>query len=431
LRDVSFRRLKVDRSPDFDEYGHGQMRGLLDQGFMTIQGWAVGKDSLPVGVELRDEYGDKIADVAIDQPRPDIARMLPDVQGASTAGFRVSLRPGAAGPARVQLLVAFENGKKRELGSVSCEVQGDLPTNGNWSVVRENEKVLVGKQGWLFLHGDTNDILGQHTGKVKMGVDRTARWHRVLEGRIATSKNLGIPWHCIVAPDKEAIYPEYLPDHVVPSARRPIHEFLAAADSLDAPVTYPLDRFQAAKQEDELYARTDTHWNYWGAYLVYRMFCEELVRLGVGLNLMEEAELLWFEEMIEGDLGRKVRPEPKSAPTILVKLKDPESGIVFDNGVTNHGRVRCFERERPGPKCVLFGESFSDYLLPFLRESFQRVVFVHTSMFVSEVLERERPDAVLSLPTERFLIRVPDDTDAFAELRALAARKGGDLPWAT
>jgi alginate O-acetyltransferase complex protein AlgJ len=419
----------VDRSPDFDDYGRGQMRGLLDQGFMTIQGWAVGKDSPPVGVELRDEYGDKIADVAIDQPRPDIARMFPGDQGASTAGFKVSLRPGAAGPCRVQLLVAFENGKKRELGSVSCEVQGDLPTNGSWAVVRENEKVLIGKQGWLFLHGDTNDILGQHTGKVKMGADRTAKWRRVLEGRITASESLGVPWHCLIAADKESIYPEYLPDEVVPSARRPVHEFLEVADSLDAPVSYPLDRFQVAKREDELYARTDTHWNYWGAYLAYRMLCEALVGRGVELDPIEEADVYWTEEAVEGDLGRKVRPEPKSASMILAKLKDPESRVVFDNGVVNHGRVRCFERDRPGPSCVLFGESFSDYLLPFLGETFQRLVFVHTSMFVSEVLERERPDAVLSLPVERFLIRVPSDANAFDDLRELALRKGGDLPW--
>jgi hypothetical protein len=50
-------------------------------------------------------------------------------------------------------------------------------------------------------------------------------------------------------------------------------------------------------------------------------------------------------------------------------------------------------------------------------------------MFVTETLEQERPDVILSLPTERFLIRVPDDANALAELRATTLRKGGELPW--
>jgi hypothetical protein len=92
--------------------------------------------------------------------------------------------------------------------------------------------------------------------------------------------------------------------------------------------------------------------------------------------------------------------------------------------------VKAFERELPGgPTCVVFGESFAEALLIFLRESFQRLVFVHTSMLIPEILERERPDVVLSIPIERFLVRPPDDREAFAKLEALAVRKGGELPW--
>lgn len=331
----------------------------------------------------------------------------------------------------MQVLVAFDDGVKEELGRISCVVAGDEAGTGAvaWSVIDESEKVLFGKQGWLFLHGDTNDILGQHTGKVKMGAERLAKWRRILENRMAASERLGIPWQCIVVPDKESVYPEYLPEEVSPSPRRPIHEFLEVAESVGAPVTYALDRLLAEKEEDELYPRTDTHWNLCGSYAVYQMFCEELIRQGIDVELLEEAEIEWVEETIEGDLGRKVRPEPLTSSMVLVRFRRPESRLVFDNEVRNHGRVKCFERDRPGPRCVLFGESYSDYLVPFLQEVFQRLVFVHTSMFIADVLEREQPDAVLSLPVERFMIRVPSDDEALAELRATAQRKGGELPW--
>jgi hypothetical protein len=407
------------------------MKATAERDELTIQGWVIGEHSVPTGIALRDRAGTKITDVAVDQPRSDIAEAFPDVPGAATSGFKVTVRPEGAGAGQIRLLVAFEDGSTSEMACLSCEVHGDgnAPRDLGWVPVTLDEKVLVGKEGWLYLHGDTNNILGQHTGSVKMGTARLEKWRRILEDRVAISERLGVPWHCVVVPDKEAVYPEYLPDEIVPVARRPIHEFLEISESVGAPVIYGLERLLAAKEECELYPRTDSHWNYRGAYIAYLMFCEELAARGIDLDLLEEKDLEWVEGTIDGGLGRKVRPEPMTSPTTRVRIKQPRGRVLFDNEVNNHGRVIFCERDRPGPSCVLFGESFSDFLLPFLQETFRRLVFVHTSMFVAEVLERERPDAVLSLPTERFLIRVPDDADALVQLRALAARKGGDLPW--
>jgi alginate O-acetyltransferase complex protein AlgJ len=431
LHDVVIDQIEIDRSSGFEEHGRGQLRGTPERGELTIRGWVVGERSTPIRVALRDDVGAKIADVAIDKARPDIAEAFPDVPGAAKSGFEVTLRSDGSGSGRIHVVVAFDDGAAREMACLSCEVHGErnAPRRLSWAVVTLDEKVLIGKQGWLYLHGDTNNILGQHTGKVKMGAERIDGWRRVLEGRVAASERLRIPWHCVVVPDKEGVYPEYLPDEVVPVARRPVHEFLEVAESVGAPVSYGLDRLLATKEECDVYSPTDSHWNFRGAYVVYRMFCEELIARGVDVNVLEEASLEWVETTIDGGLGRKVRPEPMTGPTVQVRLARPQGRVVYDNEVNNHGRVVVCERDSPGPTCVLFGESFSDYLVPFLRESFGRFVFVHTSMFVAEVLEREQPDAVISLPTERFLIRVPSDADAFSQLRSLAQRKGGELPW--
>src|ERR1700753_2838649 len=107
-----------------------------------------------------------------------------------------------------------------------------------------------------------------------------------------------------------------------------------------------------------------------------------------------------------------------------------QASLIYDNEVNNHGRVKIFERpDSRAPTCVVFGESFAEALLLFLRESFSRLVFVHTSMFVDEILEQEQPDVVLSIPIERFLVRVPDDEDALMKLGATARAKHGELPW--
>lgn len=428
---TNIEQVEVEPDPSFQEHGLGHVTALAADGRLTVQGWALGKGSLPVGVELQDQTGKIVGEAPVDVPRADIAEAFAEVPGASTSGFAIPLRPLGTGISQIHVRVAFDGGEVIRLGTLTCEVRGGEGAP-SWSLAldeRENEKVLFGQGGWLYLRRDTNDILGQQTGKVKLDSARRERWREVLRARVAISERLGIPWSCLVVPDKESVYPEHLPRTVTPVDRRPVHEFLDLAHEVGAPVSYALDPLLAAKRESEIYARTDTHWNYRGAYVAYRAFCEEANRQGVELEGLEEADLEWVDGETEGDLGSKVRPEPKTGPTIRVSLKQSRSRLVFDNEVTNHGRVMVYERAGPGPKCVLFGESFANFLLPFLKETFQRFVFVHTSSFVSGVLERERPDVVFSLPLERFLIRVPNDVNAYEELWTTARRKGGELPW--
>jgi alginate O-acetyltransferase complex protein AlgJ len=232
-----------------------------------------------------------------------------------------------------------------------------------------------------------------------------------------------------VAPDKESVYPEHLPAEIVPAQRRPVHEFLEIVEEAGAPVAYALEWLERAKGGPELYAKTDTHWNYRGSYVAYRGFCDLLLRQGLDLDVLGEDRLRWRDEEHEGDLGGKVLPKPTPGVMTEVEVLEPRARLTFDSGVVNHGWVVRFEQAATGRTCVFFGESFAYFLLPYLKETFERLVFVHTSMFIPEIVEWEGADVVLSLPLERFLIRPPDDEDAFAKLRQTVARKGARLPW--
>jgi hypothetical protein len=438
LGGATIEQVEVEYNPLFREHGLGAVRAFLEGERLTIQGWAIGHGYQPVEVELTDEGGGRIGRREIGQPRKDIAEAFPAVEGASTSGFRVTVIPAGSGAGPLRVMVDFGAVGLVELATVECELAGEQGgpgqegETGGWalaSIDREVEKVLFGKEGWLYLRRDSNDVIGQQTGKVQLSGEQKSGWRQVLHDRLAASERLGVKWSCLVAPNKEAVYPEFLPDTISSASRRPVHEFLEVAAAVGAPVRYALDPLLKAKAEYELYSRTDTHWNYRGAYFAYRAFCDDLLRAGIDLEPLAEKDLDWVDELIEGDLGSKVRPEPRTGATVTVRVRKPRGRLILDNGVRNHGRVRFFEGAGRGPHCVLFGESFANHLLPFLKETFRRLVFVHTSMFIPEVLEREQAEVALSLPLERFLIRVPDDSNAFAELQETALRKGGELPW--
>jgi alginate O-acetyltransferase complex protein AlgJ len=435
LEAKAVQQVEVEPNPGFSEHGRGAVRALVDHGDLTIDGWVLGDRSAPRSVEIVDEDSRKLADAVMGQPRPDVTAAFPEASGTANCGFRALLRPPRAGTGRVSFRVVFEDGGRSELATLSCTAPGSASTDeeAGWAAVsdaeRESEMVLHGSDGWLFLQRDRNDVLGQHTGSVKLGPDEQAQWRETLARRVEVSERLGIIWSCLVAPDKEAVYAEHLPAEIEPAERRPVHEFLEIAAEAGAPVAYALDWLKPAKAGPDLYAKTDTHWNYRGSYFAYRAFCDLLSRQGLDLEVVEEGRLRWRDEEYEGDLGKKVLPEPTPGVMTEVEVVEPQARLTFDSGVVNHGWVVRFEKASEGRTCVLFGESFAYFLLPYLKETFDRLVLVHTSMFIPEIVEREKADIVLSLPLERFLIRPPSDEDAFAELRATVARKGASLPW--
>ena len=277
---------------------------------------------------------------------------------------------------------------------------------GEWRRGPDLAKRIEGREGWLFISNDTNDVLGQHTGRVRMGGEQLERWSDLLRARMSLTHEVGARWLCVVAPDKEAVYSEFLPADLVPSPRRPVHQFLDLAERIRAPVVYPLAELRAAKGDRLLYTRTGTHWNHVGAFCAYRLTCAELSRRGVEPHVVAPDAVTWrdFEHPREGESIRA--------------LVRPQVGrIVFDNRVFNHGRIIVFERDDGvGPSAVAFSESFGRQLLVFLKESFRRLVFVHTSTMPREILEREAPDVVLSFPTERFLIQPPSDAAAMQQV---------------
>lgn len=434
-----------DRKP-----GHrikGNLRAGTNRRGLVLVGWAVGMHHPAREIKICGD-GAEIGLAPLNLDRPDVAELLGDVAGASQSGFHVILEPAGLGASTVQIQVVLEDGTAESLGTVDVQVtlasrlpgrrlmvriaRGAHPIN--WTMLSppaEREKVLAGKDGWLFLRRDTNDVIGQRAGKVTLGRRKRNEWKRVLEARLGVIATTKARWHCLVIPDKEFVYSEHLPDGLQCAPRRPVHEFLRVAEQAGAPVAYALPALQAAKGDEELYPRTDSHWNQRGAFVAYRAICRTLKSEGALFSEVTENDVRWIEGNAPGGLGIKLYPAPLSRTT-RANLSSHRSALVYDNQVQNHGRVMIFEKaatEADRTCCVVFGESFVQNMIVFLKESFSRLVFVHTSMLVREIIEAENPNVVLSLPLERFLVQVPDDRAGLQSLAITAKAKAanGDL----
>jgi alginate O-acetyltransferase complex protein AlgJ len=277
----------------------------------------------------------------------------------------------------------------------------------------ERHKVLEGRDGFLFLTQDTNDLLAQHAGTLRFTDAQLEQWRELLERRIERTAAIGAPYVFAVAPNTHSVYPENLPPGIDTAPHRPIHQLIEHLEQTESParVLYPEELLAAHKSERQMFLRVDTHWTDRGAFLVYRSLVEPLEGY-VPMRVLGEDDIFFTQRTITGDLGSKLEP-PRTEVAEVARVANHAAHSAYDNCVDGTGSVivtRC-ETAPPGT-CVLLGDSYSYALLRFLPETFRRLVFVQRPALPPDLLEREQPDVVISVTAERFLLRVPDDEHA-------------------
>jgi hypothetical protein len=124
--------------------------------------------------------------------------------------------------------------------------------------------VVVGLRGWLFYAGDRS--IENYRHQVPLSAAELDGWVKGIEERKAWFAARGITYLFVIAPDKQSIYPEYMPRSLAPppgDTRLDQLDRRLAGDASWLDLRGPL---RAAKGDEPLYPKGDTHWNDRGAY---------------------------------------------------------------------------------------------------------------------------------------------------------------------
>ena len=273
--------------------------------------------------------------------------------------------------------------------------------------------VLIGHDQWLFYVG--NRAVDYHLGAKLLSVKQLREWQALLERRRDWLARRGIKYLFVVPPNKESIYPEYLPEWANKAgATTELDQLLAhmrahsAVEILD--LRPPL--FEARKR-GRIYLITDTHWNHIGAFAGYR---EIILALAKQLPGMEPLEMEAFEPRFTqrpgGDLARMLAQEqamPEKEFVTLVprpylpKLEVESVPAILPKKWAPEEEPLAIENPSQKYKAVVFRDSFCDFLVPFLGYNFQRIVFIWQRPWDMGVIEREKPDVVIDEMLERYL----------------------------
>lgn len=263
--------------------------------------------------------------------------------------------------------------------------------------------VLKGKNGWLFLTNDSNRVIDQMTGRSPLAPEDIEAWRITLMLRRAWLRSIGARYIFAVAPNKEVIFREHLPDGIQISNNRPVRQLKAAGIKL----IYRPDTFRGA----DTYSRTDTHWNDLGGQRQAEILLENCRRQGVAAGPLSAMEMGFVTDTHYGDLGRKLTP-PQASELIRKRVRSRQAKVVFSSKTGNTGSVVIFEgKDKSLPRGMMFADSFGGVgsVSDYVAQGFSRLVVLWQPHFDFRLIEEEKPDIVISQMVERFLPLIPND----------------------
>jgi len=363
----------------------GNIDSLTDS---SLQGWIANEHSPGEPVKLYLSINNTVVDRLIANIlRPDVEIAI----GSGHHGFYISLT-GKLQPGKnlVQIFIE-ENGELFSEKMIEWFNQEEL-------------KVERGLNGWLFLKNDSNNSVQTITGKLCLTAEQLNSYERLFYFRELLSERHSFKLANYIIPDKGVICNKHRSIPLEISESRPVLELLKRTQHLKT-VKHPL---ALVSSRENFYFKTDTHPSYEGQKLIFDMILNDL---GVKPCYETSQEL----EILSGDLGSKLNPHAhetvlKPKPKFIAHSITDTAVEAFKNGEKLTGTWTSYKSSYGLPKRVLLvGTSTAFYLREFFFSQFTNVIFCwHTALDLDTII-KFKPDYVVTLLTERFLMQVPDD----------------------
>lgn len=137
-----------------------------------------------------------------------------------------------------------------------------------------NSDVIVGKDGWLF-YGETADDFLRINCLDGREISNIVHNLRLMEDHC---KKIGAEFMFFSAPNKNSLYPEYMPFNYIPSDNQGNYQALTAALAGEDFYLDMKESLLSLNSSTPLYHKTDTHWNNFGAYAGHSFIMTKLGR---------------------------------------------------------------------------------------------------------------------------------------------------------
>lgn len=287
------------------------------------------------------------------------------------------------------------------------------------------DKVIVGKNGWLFWGAYTDNFRGvrhfsdEELVKLKNNLDKRGIWYR----------SKGIRFYFAIPPDKPTIYPEYMPSWVRKVTPITMYDQVVSLfknDTLVPVIDLRVPIIKAKRNNLLLYHKIDHHWNDVGAFYAYLEIINRIHKDFPQITPLKfddfkldttekmtsgsEAEMLNVSKLFHTNFFKLIKKIPTKSHEGAKANYIPPDWFAYPN---DYEVVRELDGSKL-PFAFIIRDSYADYLLQYFQENFRKCKYFYDCwlyQFNKKIIEQEKPDIVILMPYESNLKRILECSD--------------------
>lgn len=289
------------------------------------------------------------------------------------------------------------------------------------------DKVILGKDGWLFF----TETLDDYTGTDPMSQRELFSAAKNLQLMQLYCRHEGKDFAFMIAPNKNSLYSAYMPDYGVKAEETDASRLMQLLEEMDVKT---VDLFTAFRQVGQpLYFAHDSHWNSRGAALG-----ADAINAAFGVE----------SDYYGGDFSQKQRHDGDLYSMAYPAFSDPEMDSVYGGQLSysfvgKNTKPDSIQLKTTGSgegNLVAYRDSFGNLLFPYLADSYANALFSRSTSYdmtreadyiLVELVERNLRYLIAGAPVMPSLvtqIELPQAVSGSADVTVNKTQVKGTLP---
>ena len=300
---------------------------------------------------------------------------------------------------------------KNQLTGLDAKIKVATRLQSNWMDYIGGLGVIFGKEDWLFYNGNTmestiNDYICNNLYS-DAELERLAAGYQALADQY---KDMGIRFLFFIPTNKEQVYPEFMPDDLVPQGEVSRTDQLVAylREHTDVEVIYTKEALRAEKSDGyPLFYRYDSHWNNIGGFVG-----AQLIRQAVkGEYESPSTYTVGFVPEIASphDLadiyGLGAEYDENGSWAVLDYKPEIDGQFTSEDTSLDAAYLSYASNAPDGRELMVVKDSFVYSMIGPLSKEFSQLTMISDSEMAKEYIEEHRPDIVVLEIVERQFYR--------------------------